>query len=296
MSYHLRPVSEDSDSQSPSVPDSPSQDHPFPLTDKQAQHSQSPPSSSTLTRSRRPMSPTSIRGKYHALDQLSPHSFRTPDVNLAPDADPQDHNYPAPPTGHDLMALFPPPAPSNFPENQPGHTSGYFAHQERAFFAQAGKEILRVGDVDFETDVETPRPKHRGPSRSWPTHTSPTHHAQPPAPPSSAPLPQQPPPSVAAPYPLPHSRPRTNPSAPVTVYQVPSSHGLSPVTPTIHSPPHYPIPTNRRSPPLDPIHPGPSADFSDEFRDDPDEAWRRPMPYAERRRAGKHTKRVIVRS
>jgi hypothetical protein len=29
---------------------------------------------------------------------------------------------------------------------------------------------------------------------------------------------------------------------------------------------------------------------------DHDEAWRRPMPYAERRRAGKHTRRVIVRT
>jgi hypothetical protein len=31
-------------------------------------------------------------------------------------------------------------------------------------------------------------------------------------------------------------------------------------------------------------------------QDNPDEAWRRPMPHSERRRAGKHTKRIIIRT
>ena len=57
--------------------------------------------------------------------------------------------YPAPPTGHDLMAMFPPPPPNNF-EMCPlaGSTIDFLKHQERAFFAQAGKEKVRV-EVDF---------------------------------------------------------------------------------------------------------------------------------------------------
>ncbi|KAI0308565.1 hypothetical protein OF83DRAFT_1033292, partial [Amylostereum chailletii] len=52
--------------------------------------------------------------------------------------------YPPPPTGHDLMRLFPPPPPSQFSVLKGGPTSVYFHRQERAFFAQAGKEIIRV--------------------------------------------------------------------------------------------------------------------------------------------------------
>ena len=48
--------------------------------------------------------------------------------------------FPAPPTGHDLMALFPP-APPLLP---PGPTSGFFEREERKFFAQAGKDIVRL--------------------------------------------------------------------------------------------------------------------------------------------------------
>ncbi|KIY65314.1 hypothetical protein CYLTODRAFT_424454 [Cylindrobasidium torrendii FP15055 ss-10] len=56
-------------------------------------------------------------------------------------------SFPSPPTGHDLMAMFPPPAPTlGLTEN----TSGYFAKQERQFFAHPGKEIIRVG---FELEV-----------------------------------------------------------------------------------------------------------------------------------------------
>ncbi|KAF8214700.1 hypothetical protein K438DRAFT_1541803, partial [Mycena galopus ATCC 62051] len=165
---------------------------------------------------------------------LSPSSLRDVDLTHMSDSALHPRRYPAPPTGHDLMALFPPPAPDSFPELRPGPTSGYFQRQERAFFAQAGKEIVRVRvdvDVDPESSamsVKVQSQQQRGPApRSWPPSTS----------------------TPGAPHPRQHTR---GPSVPVT----PDGDG---------------------------------------FRtDDPDEAWRRPMPYNERRRAGKHTRRVVV--
>ena len=68
--------------------------------------------------------------------------------------------YPAPPTGHELMALFPPPPPLNI---RPGPTSGYFQREERAFFAQAGKEIVRVRiEVDMPQNNEGDDPMALG--------------------------------------------------------------------------------------------------------------------------------------
>ncbi|KAJ6554363.1 hypothetical protein B0H19DRAFT_860800, partial [Mycena capillaripes] len=136
--------------------------------------------------------------------------------------------YPAPPTGHDLMAMFPPQAPDNFSEMRPGPTSGYFQRQERAFFAQAGKEIVRVRvDVDLQPEpAGTPKSQAhaaRAASRPWP--------------------PSGPPPSSAS---------TSNPST-----SAPSA-----------SPALYPRPTHAR---------GPS------------------VPATPRRRAGKHTRRVVVR-
>ena len=51
------------------------------------------------------------------------------------------------------MAMFPAAPPAGFPEMRPGPTSGFFVRQERAFFAQAGREIVRVRvEVDFAGD------------------------------------------------------------------------------------------------------------------------------------------------
>ena len=48
------------------------------------------------------------------------------------------------------MALFPPPAPVSI---LTGPTSDYFQREERAFFAKAGKEIVRVRiEVDMPRD------------------------------------------------------------------------------------------------------------------------------------------------
>ena len=45
------------------------------------------------------------------------------------------------------MAMFPAAPPAGFPEMRPGPTSGFFVRQERAFFAQAGREIVRVREI-----------------------------------------------------------------------------------------------------------------------------------------------------
>lgn len=202
------------------------------------------------------------------------------------------------------MALFPPPPPLNF---RPGPTSGYFQREERAFFAQAGKEIVRVrievdmpqneGDEPMTLGREGARQRqspldqrHSAALLHSPSQTSPTR--------SLAPMP----------YP-PQTNGRTPRSGPVPipvqpVFPVPS-HGTSqpPLPPNVH-PSH--------SPPVNVIRPGfPNTSpphehprlalpgnqiesMPEDLRDD-DESWRRPIPHNQRRRAGKHTKRVVVK-
>ncbi|KAL5479004.1 hypothetical protein ACEPAI_2292 [Sanghuangporus weigelae] len=84
------------------------------------------------------------------------------EIDAAPP--PRRAGLPAPPTGHDLMALFPAPSPSAPPTYaavpnaasgsgapSPGAnvpipipTSGWFINEERRFFAREGKEIVRL--------------------------------------------------------------------------------------------------------------------------------------------------------
>ena len=219
------------------------------------------------------------------------------DIDLSQTPDMTLRNYPTPPTGHDLMAMFPARSP-DISEKRPGPTSDFFKRQERAFFAQAGKEIVRVRvEVDFphgsELDV-----KQRPASRPWPLNgpgpgqgpsssTAAPHHS-----------PGQPPP---APLLYPH-RPRV--SVPVNPGPSPMFQPLSSHTPTSNQLPsnlHPPPPVHQttsglRTPPEDttPQNPNSKPEYTEEY--EPDESWRRPMPYAERRRAGKHTRRVIVRT
>jgi len=271
--FHLRPVPEASPSPTPSASTTRSSEQSTPLTrDTALPTSLLPSTPSAMSRSRRPLSPTSLR-----------------DIDLSHDADTLPRKYPAPPTGHDLMALFPPAPPDNFPEMRPGPTSGYFQRQERAFFAQAGKEIVRVRvevDVPHEVDlpVENGKAKGRelGAHRIWPQghapHGSHSHHQSPIQSPVAPPVL----------YPHPSSRPsRGGVPVPVT----PTS-----AFPTTHTQSANPHPGTPHQSSLDPAAPNMKVEFqSEEYRDD-DEAWRRPMPYAERRRAGKHTRRVIVRN
>lgn len=214
------------------------------------------------------------------------------DLDLPVDHDmPSSRRYPAPPTGHDLMALFPPAPPLN-PSSGP--TSGYFKQQERAFFAKRGKEIVRVQievDVPRRSEADDPRSKSRqsgaGAPRQWPPHAipsqSPDHR------PSSSMAPPPPPvphprgprgvaviPVFAAPQPPPPSQLHVNHPPPID---------MQPIV--------YPV-----RPPQDP-HAGTeeksTETYPDDYRDETDDSWRRPMPHNERRRAGKHTKRVIVK-
>ena len=216
------------------------------------------------------------------------------DVDLSQAPDMSHRNYPTPPTGHDLMAMFPPAPPDNFPEMRPGPTSGFFQRQERAFFAQAGKEIVRVRvEIDMphgEPEPIKPRPINTGrPLLSGPLSSSSSilHHS--PLQSSSAPIPYPHPPS----RPLQRGTPFTPPLYPNSTSHNPS--GTQPPPLNQHQPSHS-SGSGLRTPPHDSNISGPPSkvDYSPDEYDD--EAWKRPMPYAERRRAGKHTRRVIVRT
>ncbi|KAI0744568.1 hypothetical protein C8Q76DRAFT_764205 [Earliella scabrosa] len=250
---------------------------------------------------------------------LSPSSLRDVDIPLDPErAFAARGKFPAPPTGHELMALFPP-AP---PLMQPGPTSGFFEREERKFFAQAGKEIVRLrleidtlshpGSVGGATSSSVPTPSALTPT-SGPGVPSPTHRHRHPRAPSLPAHPHHP-----HPHPHPHER------APPTVANLPPPppppHATSPRT---HAPPPFPLPPAAASPqgPGVPAHPGypinrpPPTPVEHEraagggvgvgggggggeamvVEDDDDEAWRRPTPHNARRRAGKHTRRVIVK-
>ena len=214
----------------------------------------------------------------------------TPDMPL--------RKYPAPPTGHDLMAMFPPAPPDNF-EMRPGPTSDFFKRQERAFFAQAGKEIVRVRvEVDFPLGSDLDVKQQRPASRPWPLNgpgpgpgpspsTAPPHHSPGQSP--SAPLL----------YPHPATRPAPRVSVPANSPMFPPLSSHTPTSSQLPSNLHPPVPhqttSGLRTPPEDSTTPPNSkAEYTEEY--EPDESWRRPMPYAERRRAGKHTRRVIVRT
>lgn len=200
-----------------------------------------------------------------------------PDVDLTQSS--ERSHFPAPPTGHDLMALFPAAAPECGPEARGGPTSGFFQRQERAFFAQAGKEIVRVR---VEVDVPDSDPKaSKSGSRPW---LGPGPHQSPMQ--SSA--------TAAQLFP-PNSRQSQRGTVPVTQLLPINCH---PPPPPPQVPPnlHPSISQQSSTPPQDPSQAGPLPPRPDYPHDEyDDDSWKKPMPHNERRRAGKHTKRVIVR-
>jgi hypothetical protein len=156
------------------------------------------------------------------------------------------------------MAMFPPAPPNNF-EMHPG--CEIFKREEKAFFAQAGKEIVRVRvEFDFPHGNEPDVLKQRSQAASppWPINGS-------------------------GPGPAPYTS---------QFFPPPASNKLPP---NVHSAVLHQTTSGLRTPPEDTMPPN-SSKPKDTEEYNPDEAWRRPMPYAERRRAGKHTRRVIVRS
>lgn len=218
-------------------------------------------------------------------------------------------NLPAPPSGHDLMKMFPPPAPSvsSMPPNgRPEATSGYFHLQERAYFAQAGKEIIRVRvDVDVrdvtknvdERNYDQDKRRSRGMSIDGPRRRD--EDIRLPGPSVSI-HPQVSPHLSTMRSPREHREDEHIPPRDLhPKHSVPSLRRMSIDSP--HSPPKsryaYP-PENKHEPrelrlaPSEYMSPGSTYSHPD----DSDESWRQPMPYGERRRAGKHTRRVIVKN
>jgi len=269
--YHLRPVS-------PS---------PSPTASTTSPSTHSPPS-------KRPSPPTSTSSTGRPRRPLSPSSLRDLDLSHSPDM--PARKYAAPLTGHDLMAMFPPAPPDNFPELRAGPTSGYFQRQERAFFAQAGKEIVRVRvEVDLQSGVEQDPISGKlraGAPRSWPLSS----HPQPPSGPHHSPV--QPSSTAPVPYPLPSSsRPTHRPVTSGPLFPIIHSPA-SQLPPNLHPPVSQQPGIGLRTPPQEVTSSSgvPITKPEHQADDYDDESWRRPMPYAERRRAGKHTKRVIVRN
>ncbi|TFK99970.1 hypothetical protein BDV98DRAFT_570507 [Pterulicium gracile] len=232
----------------------------------------------------------------------SPSSLR--DLDLSPSTDIGPRRYPPPPTGHQLMAMFPPAPPDVYPEmmragsNAGFSTSDFFRNQERAFFAKSGKEVIRMSlevrtmDVDSEGPSSVRMKKRpRAPSTaSFPRPSYPQPH------PSTGGLPPSRPPSQT--NVLPNSSAGTAPLEPRSM-PPPPPVAITPSHPTHMPPPsgHHAHPHSqhgpgvRRSPKhhVKPEHPY----ASESYRQDDDEAWRTPMPHHERRRAGKHTRRVL---
>ncbi|KAH9943897.1 hypothetical protein B0H21DRAFT_779564 [Amylocystis lapponica] len=132
--------------------------------------------------------------------------------------------------------------------------NGYFEREERAFFAQAGKE-----------KIKTRRGHATPPTRlDCGLHLPPTPHPH---------SPHQLSPGAPPPMPFPHSAGRVRaapvPVTPQTVFPAPPKGHPPPPPLDTCSPPTRPPPCSRGV--------GPQLDaHADEFRDDPDEAWRRP--------------------
>lgn len=190
------------------------------------------------------------------------------------------------------MALFPPNPPTTLNDQLANSgTSSYFRREERAFFAQGDREIVRVRiDMDLAQGFDRKNGYDKGKGR------------EPLANQNGGPRPYLPqiPPLPPAPAPTNGSMAPPNPGPAVsnTRHARASSFHTSPRAQHL---PHHPPPPPRGLQ-HDTAGQPHSESHHNEFhpedmqQDSPDEAWRRPMPYAERRRAGKHTKRVIVRS
>jgi len=211
----------------------------------------------------------------------------------------RQYGYPTPPTGHELMEMWPALAP------QVPHNSGssYFHSQERAFFSRDNSFFRVQIDIDVPHTTQAlggPRRQEKGKSRADPPQVSAVQLQQqpPPPPPQQQPSPSSSsssswnvsPPSQhrspsdrrrthAPPQPMKQHRSQTTPINPLPVAAGPMNNhhhmGQYQVMGHNHSQYPYPPPELRHKSPM----------IID------DDAWRRPTPYSERRRAGKAPRR-----
>ncbi|KAI0297871.1 hypothetical protein B0F90DRAFT_1736515 [Multifurca ochricompacta] len=277
--YNLRPVSELSRSPSSRSSASPQSHNMSPPSSHLPPIQHSTNSTAQPSSLRRPISPSSL-----------PHL----DVSNGQAMPPRI--YPPPPTGHELMRLF--------PHNHP--TNPFSSNREHQFFAQAGKEIIRVRvESDFPPTPSGPRTtKGKEPvsvQHPWPAHSHP-----PPPPVTVPPQPQptmQPPPEHGShapthmhspPHPIPpypHHHPDISRGAPGSGAVAAAAAAVAappPPPPPGYAPSHHPATIVRNAPP-------PVDHRVDDIREEDDQSWRRPTPHGERRRAGKHTRRVVVK-
>ena len=202
----------------------------------------------------------------------------------------QQFGYPNPPTAHELMVMWPTLAP------QIPHTPGssLFHSQERAFFSR-DNAFFRI---QIDTDPPQTNQAMGGPYRqdkseaqADPPQLSAIPRQQPPQPPSQQPSPSSsscsvsPPSQHQSPSECQRTQPPPQPTKPrhsrtITILPVaagpPKGHQMGQYQVSGHHS-HYP-------------YPPPGSRHKSPMTVD-DDAWQRPMPYSERRRAGKGSRR-----
>lgn len=198
--------------------------------------------------------------------------------------------FPTPPTGHELMEMWPALAPQM--PSYPGST--YFHSQERAFFSRDNSFFRVQLKIDSPYPTKTsggPLKQEKGKARADPPQLSAVPRQQPPplqqpsptnsswnvSPPSQHHSPSERRRTHVPPQPTKPHRSQTIPINPLPVSTGPTNNhhaGQYQVT-GHHSQYPYPPPELRHKSPM----------IID------DDAWRRPTPYSERRRAGKAPRR-----
>lgn len=163
---------------------------------------------------------------------------------------------PTPLTGHDLMALWPAPPPVP-PLCTAGATSHCFRMQEREFFARPTPPAFKLWEE--YTPAEQERLMLAQQQRHQ-THNRTTHSD--------------------GSYPLATTLSHSSPPRQQSLSTAPPSHQLS----------------SQDSAVRDDDSVSTYDDSGNGSGSYTDESWRTPIPYGERRRAGKHTRRVVVRT
>jgi len=237
------------------------------------------PDPSSMTAVAPPQRPSSRDAALHLIRELNLNGER-------------QFGLPIPPTGHELMEMWPALAPQI--PHSPG--SSFFHSQERAFFSRDNSFFQVQIDIDQPQTNQTlggPYRQEKGKARADPPQLSAIPRQQPPQPPSQQPSPSssswnvsppsqhqspserrraQPPPQSTKPH-----RSQTIPINPLPVAAgPPNGHHMGQYQASGHHSQYpYPPPESRHKSPT-------TVD---------DDAWRRPTPYSERRRAGKGPRR-----